>query len=482
MREVDRLSFIREQSKAYSGFSLHDLWQKCSLAARFTIVATIVVGISMALLGRWVATRIETSVITNTATAAALYMDRFVEPHVQDLATGEVLGAQARDALSRLVKTKVFQQHVIGVKIWRPDGTIVYSNFESLIGKRFPVSKALAKALAGTVAPEFNHLGNEESLGEHALGVPLLEIYSPIRQTNTPRIIAVAEFYQLADSLARQLESARLEGFLMVGGLSLLMLAALIGIVRQGSRTIANQQIALNGRISDLSKSLALNQDLRERLADANRRATESGERFLRRVSAELHDGPVQLIGLALLRLDGIGAAARAKDGNPVADDTLEIVRGALKDALGEIRGLSHGLALPELENQSFLEALDLAIANHERRSGTSVNVCFPQHLPAIPASIKTCAYRFVQEGLNNAFRHADGTGQRVNVSWDGAKLDIEVSDEGPGISDVNVSGKGGLGLAGMRDRIESLGGSMLIIGMAGQGTRLQASFACKER
>jgi signal transduction histidine kinase len=482
MREIDRLSLFGEQSKELSGISLPDLWRKCSLAARFTIVATIVVGISMAILGRWVANRIETSVITNTATAAALYMDRFVEPLVQELATGPDIGDQARDALSKLVKSSMFKRQVIAVKIWRPDGTIAYSNFEGLIGKRFPVSDVLAKALSGTVAPEFNHLGEEESLGELALGKPLLEIYSPIRQTNTARIIAVAEFYQLAESLARQLELARLEGFMMVGGLSLLMLAALIGIVRQGSRIIANQQIALNGRIDDLSKSLTLNQELRERVAEANRRATESGERFLRRVSAELHDGPVQLIGLALLRLDSIGTSQRRKDVEAAPDDTLEIIRGALKDAMCEIRGLSHGLALPELEKLSFLEALDLAITNHERRSGTSVAVNFPEHLPAVPASIKTCAYRFVQEGLNNAFRHANGTGQRVLVSSNGVKLDIEVSDEGHGLSETDVSGADGLGLAGMRDRIESLGGSMIITGVPGQGTRLQVSFAFKNK
>jgi signal transduction histidine kinase len=485
MRKVGDLEFGVDRSRRwwFRGASLLARWDRYSLATQFTVVAAVVIGISMAVLGRWVAARIETGVITNTAAAAALYMDRFIEPHVQELATEQFLSPASQKALAELVKTRGFGELVVSVKIWRPDGTIVFSNPLELVGTRVPISESLQSALRGLVVAEFDDLHHEENVLERQLHLPLLEIYSPIRETKSGRIIAVAEFYQLGDALKKQLAWAQFEGGLIVGGLSLLMLAALIGIVRQGSRTIVNQQHALNGRITDLSQSLMLNEELRKDIANANRRASESSERFLRRVSAELHDGPVQLIGLALLRLDGINAAT-PKDA-PRAAETLEIIRGVLKDALSEIRGLSNGLALPELESLSFEDALDLAISNHERRSGKAVAVSFPEKLPVIPASIKTCAYRFVQEGLNNAFRHADGAEQRVAVSWDGVMLGIEVSDKGPGISATGQSscGRGsGIGLTGMRDRIESLGGTMVIVAAPGQGTKLQASFSLSEK
>lgn len=478
MREAgnsERLS-DRVQRWRFRGSSLPARWGGYSLGTQFTVVAAIVVGISMAVLGRWVAVRIETGVITNTAAAAALYMDRFIEPHVQDLAAEPFLSTASQKALSELIKMPGFGEQVVEVKIWRPDGTIVFSNLQSLIGRRMPLSPSLENALRGLVSAEFDDLDQEENILERQLNVPLLEIYSPIREARSGRIIAVAEFYQMGAALKTQLVWAQLEGVLVVGGLSLLMLGALIGIVRRGSRTIVTQQHALSGRIAELSQSLRLNEELRRDIAAANRRASESNERFLRRVSAELHDGPVQLIGLALLRLDGINAATAKETCR--ATETLEIIRGALKDALTDIRGLSHGLALPELENLSFEETLDLAISNHERRSGTAVAVSFAQALPTIPASVKTCAYRFVQEGLNNAFRHANAAGQRVAVTWDGATLGIEVSDKGPGISGIpRPSSKSGIGLAGMRDRIESLGGTMLIKASQGLGTQLQAAF-----
>jgi signal transduction histidine kinase len=479
MRDISREGFVFNWSRRWR-FCVA-AWDRYSLATRFTVAAAIVIGISMAVLGRWVAARIETGVITNTAAAAALYMDSFVEPFVQDLATEPALSPASQQALTQLLKMSSLSEQVVEVKIWRPDGTMVFSNRPGPTAMRVPISASLEKALRGEVVAEFDDLDQEENVQERPLHLPLLEIYSPIREAKSDRIIAVAEFYQLGDVLKQQLAWAQFEGALIVAGLSLLMLGALSGIVRQGSRTITSQQHALSARIADLSHSLRLNVDLRQDIANANRRASESNERFLRRVSAELHDGPVQLIGLALLRLDGVHPAT-PRDA-PRSAETLEIIRGALKDALGELRGLSNGLALPELENLSFEDALDLAISNHERRSGLAVGVSLPEALPVVPASIKTCAYRFVQEGLNNAFRHADGAEQRVAVQWDGAVLVIEVIDAGPGIAGTaQGSSKSGIGLTGMRDRIESLEGTMLVKAAPGVGTHLQASFCLNEK
>jgi signal transduction histidine kinase len=457
--------------------SLPARYRNCSLAAQFTVAAAVVILITMTILGRWVAARIESGVLTNTAAAAALYMDRFIEPHVQELASRDDLTPASRQALAELVKTRGFKRHIAAIKIWRPDGTIVYSDRDSLIGVRLPLSDSLKKAVTGTIVPEFDHLDDEENEAERGLGLPLLEIYAPLRQAETDRIIAVAELYQVAGGLEQELSWARLESVIIVSGLALVMLGTLAGIVGRGSQTIVQQQQALNARIGDLSQSLAVNKELRERLADANRRVTESGEQFLRRVSAELHDGPVQLLGLVLLRLDDVSAEAHDKD--PArGGETLTIIRGALRDALSEIRGLANGFALPELESLKLTDALELAINNHQRRSGTTVSVSFPPELPCTPISVKTCAYRFVQEGLNNAFRHAGGAGQHVAVAWDGVRLEISVSDKGPGLPQ-GASGtlKGGIGLSGMRDRIESLGGTMIVEAAEGQGARLRASF-----
>ena len=106
-------------------------YRACSLATQFTLAAALVIVVTMTILGSWVAARIESGVASNIAAAAALYMDGFIEPHVQELASSDVLSPASRRALSELVKTTDLQKHIAAIKIWRTDGTIAYSDREA---------------------------------------------------------------------------------------------------------------------------------------------------------------------------------------------------------------------------------------------------------------------------------------------------------------------------------------------------------------
>ncbi len=74
----------------------------------------------------------------------------------------------------------------------------------------------------------------------------------------------------------------------------------------------------------------------------------------------------------------------------------------------------------------------------------------------------RICIYRFVQEALNNAWRHAGGVAQSVAQRIEAGQLVVEVSDEGSGF-DPAAARPEGLGLAGLRERVESLGGAFAI-------------------
>ena len=79
---------------------------------------------------------------------------------------------------------------------------------------------------------------------------------------------------------------------------------ALYGIVRAGSNTIERQEAALRAQVAESRRIAALNRDLGERVMRASARATASTERTLRRIGADLHDGPAQYVALAAMRLD----------------------------------------------------------------------------------------------------------------------------------------------------------------------------------
>ncbi|MCW2957023.1 MAG: signal transduction histidine kinase [Thermoleophilia bacterium] len=435
-----------------------------SLARQFILAAAGVLLFGMAAIGFWVSGRIEDTVTHNAAAVTALYVDSVIAPLTQELARSNSLGAGARLALTETLNQGVLSEKLFKFKIWKPDGTIVFSNDENAIGKQFAMTDGLMAAKAGKIHAEFDSLEGPENEVERQSAIPLLEIYSPIREPWSGHIIGIAEFYEAAGDLKAELSTARLQSWLVVGAVTMLMLALLYGIVERGSRLIASQRLALSEKVDTLSKLLAQNRALRRRADQANRRTADLNERYLRRISAELHDGPAQLLAFASLRLDSIVKAGADQP------DT-EKVKGALDEAMRDIRNICRGLTLPELEAVEVGEVLKSVIAAHESRTAGKVTFEYTANLPSLSQAEKICVYRFVQETLNNAMRHASGIGQHVTASTANGGIEISVSDRGPGF-DPAKAGEG-LGLIGLEERIAGLGGEFEIVSRPGQGTRL---------
>lgn len=236
----------------------------------------------------------------------------------------------------------------------------------------------------------------------------------------------------------------------------------------------AQQTAQLECALSELKRLLSQNEDLRRRLQEASFTTTEINENILQRIGADLHDGPAQLLAYTMLRLSKFASAVKeAPDGKGI--ETLNQVRAAVSDALREVRNISYGLALPELQAAALDETIKLAVAQHQDRTGTKVQLAIESLPDNVPPALKTCAYRFVQEGLTNAYRHAGAREQRVEVRANNT-IEILVSDKGPGfLPDTDKTA--GLGLSGMRARVESLGGQFSINTGLGIGVCLKAQF-----
>jgi two-component system NarL family sensor kinase len=93
-----------------------------------------------------------------------------------------------------------------------------------------------------------------------------------------------------------------------------------------------------------------------------------------------------------------------------------------------------------------------------------------------MPNCIETTLYRMAQECFTNITKHAQATRVDVRLTFDGAFVRCSIADNGAGF-DVNAvlarRGSRGLGLAGIRERVESVGGSLLIKSLPGQGTEM---------
>jgi signal transduction histidine kinase len=433
--------------------NMRSRWDGLSLVRQFALIACIVVGAGTVVLGSFVSAEIETHVVRNSAAATASYINSLDRSYLQELTTQSTLSEVSLRALDHVFKDAELARQIVSVKICLPDRRIVYSTSRDFIGKTFPINPKLLKALKGKVAARFGSPNGEADAVESGLPMPLLEIYVPIREKGGNNIVAVAQLFADAARLKAELDGVRLESWIAVCGVALLQIILLYGIVWRGNKTIESQRTVL---------------------VDAHRASVEMSERFLHRVGADLHDGPAQLIGLALLRLDTLRPLLA---GEHSQSEEFEKIRIVLQDCLREIRHLSAGLAPPHLDSLPLRKVLELAVRQHQQRTGSAVNAAIGK-LPANISSLhKVCIYRFVQEGLNNAYRHAGGIGQTVHVVSDGGELTVEVADKGPGFSAAKSGGGDGLGLAGLRDRVESLGGKFSLEAQLGHGTRLRASF-----
>jgi signal transduction histidine kinase len=368
------------------------------------------------------------------------------------------------------------RKQIIVFRIWK-DNTVVYSDRKEDIGKALQPTEALARAWNGHVAGQLDRLSDEHNPGTLPSGLPVLELYTPVRQQGSDRVIAIAEVYEMVPALKNELSRVKLQAGLLLGAVTFAVVALSYGIVDSGSRMIERQRISLEQRIADLSAVLSESEEAHKRVNPANERVTESDERFLRGISADLHDGPLQLLGLTLLRLDELREVVTtpARESSEKIDQ-IGLIRDLLAETMQDIRHISAGLGPPDIDNVSLREALQVAVERHQHRTRTSVRCEFNGSERHIAFPLKACLYRFVQEALSNTYRHADGRGQAVLALCDGAKIEVSVVDEGPGLAAGMGSGAG-QGLSGLCGRIESLGGTFELYSVMGKGTRLTASF-----
>jgi signal transduction histidine kinase len=453
--------------------------RRLSLAGQFLLASFVISVLGAALVGAWVGQQIEAGVVTRAGAIAALYVDSVVATPLQPLATKSQLDAEDVAALDRLVAETRLGERVVSFKVWSPDGQILYSTNPALIGRRFQVDSGLARALAGGVSASMSGLDEEENVFERDGFSTLLEVYAPVRDERSGRVIAAAEFYQPPDDLERDVAAAQRRSWAIVGGTALVTYLLLAGIVSRGSDTIDRQQAALRAQVGELQQLLAQNGRLRERVYQAARRTTTLNEQALRRIGSDLHDGPGQALALALLRLDDL-AQPHGRDPDAVAHD-FALVHRAVRDALAEIRAISAGLRIPELAPLSLSKVAEQAIRDHQRRSGTPVRLDLESLPDQAPLAIKIALLRTLQEALSNATRHGRGQEVAARLWSEGGQLRLRVADRGPGFDPAALSEGAGLGLAGMRERAQMLGGTFELDSAPGRGAVVEVSWPLVE-
>jgi signal transduction histidine kinase len=444
-----------------------------SLQRRFGIAAFMSLLLCATTLGFWVSKTIESGFAEVTAASSGSYIEQYIAPHLQELATSDTLSPASVDALNRALDRPAARLHIAEIKIWKHDGLVVYSTNQDIIGRSFPVSQSLRQAWNGTGTAEFDDINQHDDPTGISSDIPLLEVYTPIRDTSSGEVIAVLEFYEHAETLKAQLAAVEWHTWVIAALITIGMISGLFWIVLTGARSTDRQRVALTHRIAQLTTMLRQTEGERTRAGRRPKTLPEQNTYSMPRVASGLHDGPAQMIASAMMRLDLLSVSRKDHE-------NLGAIRGALSVALGEIQGLCASLELPEIQKMKLREALLLVIHDYEMRAQVKVTWHMSGVSSATPDTITSCVCHFVREGLVDRIPE-DESGPRVIVRQSTDMIEVEIVSDNirDGISTMDARPPR-LGLQSVLDRIECLGGIVTIKRASGVGTQMTASLPLK--
>jgi signal transduction histidine kinase len=206
------------------------------------------------------------------------------------------------------------------------------------------------------------------------------------------------------------------------------------------------------------------------RLEAANQGLRELSARLLhvqdeerRRIARDLHDSTGQVLVLLSMNLSALQQQATAVDpaiGKAVCE-SLEIVN----QVTDELRTISYLLHPPLLDEMGLLSAVQWFADGFEQRSGIKVNLELDPEFKRTSRDLETAIFRVVQESLTNIHRHAESPTATIRLKQSGDRVTLEIEDAGKGIpaeklSEITSVGLAGVGLRGMRERIENFHGA----------------------
>jgi GAF domain-containing protein len=269
-----------------------------SLLTSFSLlggVLTIVIAVVFALA---LARQLEQNALAQEAASAADQVSLILSPNLSAAELAAPLSAARYGEIDALIRRDVLHEHIVRVKIWNPQGQLLYSDDEALIGQVFPISDELEEALDGQVAMEVSSLDKSENVSEAAAYDRLLEVYVPIRPAGSTAVAGAYEIYHDLAALDPLIAATTRFVWLGVGLGFLLLYGALFALVRNASQALThsneqNKQLyeqeqtrrAELTALYDLSRALADAHDFDTTLALITRHAVDTIHVTLSRVA-----------------------------------------------------------------------------------------------------------------------------------------------------------------------------------------------------
>jgi signal transduction histidine kinase len=206
-------------------------------------------------------------------------------------------------------------------------------------------------------------------------------------------------------------------------------------------------------------------------LKELSARLVKAQEEERRAISRELHDEVGQSLSALLMELGNLAAVA-PRNLEPLQRH-LESIRKLAESSVQVARNMSLLLRPSMLDDFGLVPALEWQAREVSKRSGMAVSVEAGEVSDQLPDDYNTCVYRVVQEALHNCARHAHARSVHIRVRQAADRVLLSIRDDGKGFNPRRVRG---LGLIGMEERVEHLGGSFQVKSELGRGTELEVA------
>jgi len=207
-----------------------------------------------------------------------------------------------------------------------------------------------------------------------------------------------------------------------------------------------------------------------QELKELSARLVSAQEEERRAISRELHDEVGQ--SLSALLMEAGNAAARVPDDSTEVRRHVDSIKKLAEASVNVIRNMTLLLRPSMLDDFGLVPALEWQAREVSKRTGMRVQVAAEESAGQLPDELKTCIYRVVQEALHNCARHANARSVKVVVRREESRIFLSVEDDGRGFDAARVRG---LGLVGMEERVNHLGGAFEIDSWPGGGTKVAA-------
>jgi signal transduction histidine kinase len=381
-----------------------------------------------------------------------------------ELTATAIANAESRATLTQLAEEQAALRRVATLVARGVPPERVFAAIAVEVGQLLPVDSASLcrydpggmltfAAQWGTVAAHFP-VGSRWALGGHNLATLVFETGRPARIDS----YADRSSGRLGVSVREAAIRSAVATPIVVDG-------SLWGVIAAGSileQPLPADTEARLASFTELMATAVANAESRAALAASRARIVAAADETRRQIERDLHDGTQQRLLSLMLELRAV-EATEPGEVNALKDQIERTAQG-LVGVVGELSEISRGIHPAILSTGGLVPALR-ALA---RRSALPVELDL-RAAGRLPEQIEVAAYYAVSEALTNAAKHAHASAVHVELGGHDATVRLAVRDDGVGGADPAR----GSGLVGLRDRIEAVGGALIVTSPAGHGTTL---------